>query len=199
MKLVYTYDAFGQLIQRSRSISGGSPVLERQFLWGEGQLLAELDSSATHRIAEYQYWPGTDRPFALFTGADSITATRFFAQDAMNNVIGVLTTTGVSQSLTYNGFGMIDSAHSSFGALADTNRLRWKGLVYEGDSTRLYYVRNRWYDAAAGRFLSEDPSGLQGGLKPLRVRRQRSDQRHRPSRAVCRWQQLLHIGPSIDL
>lgn len=164
VKLIYTYDAFGQLIQRSRSINGAPAVLERQFLWDQGQLLAELDSSATHRIAEYEYWPGTDQPYALFTGADSITATRFFAQDAMNNVTGVFTTTGVAQSLVYNAFGVVDSSHSSFGTLADTSRLRWKGLLYEGDSTRLYYVRNRWYDPRAGRFLSEDPSGLQGGL-----------------------------------
>ncbi|HKV50238.1 MAG TPA: RHS repeat-associated core domain-containing protein [Gemmatimonadaceae bacterium] len=164
VKLTYTYDAFGQLIQRSRSINGGAAVLERQFLWDQGQLLAELDSSATRRIAEYQYWPGTDQPYALFTGADSITATRFFMQDPMNNVTGVFTTTGVSQSLVYEPFGMIDSSHSSFSTLADTSRLRWKGLMYEGDSTRLYYVRNRWYDAQSGRFLTEDPSGLQGGL-----------------------------------
>jgi len=163
VKLAYTYDAFGQLIQRSRSTNGGSPALERQFLWDQGELLAELDSSATHRIAEYQYWPGTDQPYALFTGADSITATRFFAQDAMNNVIGVFNSTSVLQTLTYEGFGAIDSLHTSLGTLADTNRLRWKGLVYEGDSTRLYYVRNRWYDAQAGRFLSEDPSGFAGG------------------------------------
>lgn len=164
VKLTYTYDAFGELIQRSRSTSGGAAVLERQFLWDQGQLLAELDSSATHRIAEYQYWPGSGQPFAIFTGADSITATRFFTEDAMNNVIGIFTTTGVAQSLVYEPFGLIDSTHSSFGVVADTSRLRWKGLMYEGDSTRLYYVRNRWYDAQAGRFLSEDPLGLRGGL-----------------------------------
>ena len=46
----------------------------------------------------------------------------------------------------------------------DTTRLHWKGLIWEGDSTKLYYVRNRWYDATIGRFVSEDPIGLSGGL-----------------------------------
>jgi RHS repeat-associated protein len=30
--------------------------------------------------------------------------------------------------------------------------------------TGLYYVRNRWYDPVANRFVSEDPIGLQGGI-----------------------------------
>jgi RHS repeat-associated protein len=48
--------------------------------------------------------------------------------------------------------------------VADTNRLGWKGLMYEGDSTRLYYARHRWYDPAVGRFVSQDPLGIAGGL-----------------------------------
>jgi RHS repeat-associated protein len=28
----------------------------------------------------------------------------------------------------------------------------------------LYYVRARWYDASMGRFISEDPIGLAGGI-----------------------------------
>ncbi|MGQ0766958.1 MAG: RHS repeat-associated core domain-containing protein [Gemmatimonadota bacterium] len=49
---------------------------------------------------------------------------------------------------------------------ADTMRLRWKGMFYEADSTQLYYVRARWYDPVARRFISEDPIGLEGGLNP---------------------------------
>src|SRR5215213_2181772 len=30
--------------------------------------------------------------------------------------------------------------------------------------TGLYYVRNRWYDPVAARFVSEDPIGLEGGI-----------------------------------
>ena len=164
VSILYTYGPTGQLAQRWRSIAGGQPVLERQFLWDQGQLMAELDSTATKRIAEYAYWPGTDNPYALMTGTDSIKSTRYFAQDQLGNVIGLFTGATVPQSLIYQPFGTLDSAYSTLGAVADTNRLRWKGLVYEGDSTRLYYVRNRWYDPVAGRFASEDPLGQNGGL-----------------------------------
>ncbi|HEX6809099.1 MAG TPA: RHS repeat-associated core domain-containing protein, partial [Gemmatimonadaceae bacterium] len=164
VKLLYAYNAYGQLAQRSRSVGGGTAVLERQFLWDKDQLFAELDSSGTRRIAEYAYWPGEDVPYAIMTGADSITATRYFAEDQLGNVVGVFTSGAVPQSLSYQAFGALDSAVSSLGTLADTNRLRWKGMMYEGDSTRLYYVHNRWYDPVTGRFLSEDPVGHAGGL-----------------------------------
>lgn len=37
-------------------------------------------------------------------------------------------------------------------------------MAWEGDSTQLYYARNRWYDPAIRRFESEDPIGLAGGI-----------------------------------
>ena len=36
-----------------------------------------------------------------------------------------------------------------------------------GPDASLYYMRNRWYEAGVGRFLSEDPTGLEGGLNPV--------------------------------
>lgn len=151
----YDYDALGRLVRRR--ING---IADRYFLWVGDHLLAELDATATTRIAEYAYLPGIDRPLALVTGGTTIAATRFYQQDAMGNVDGVFNTTGVVQNLDYDVRGRwFDNS-----ALADTNRLRWKGLVYERDSTKLYYMRNRWYDPETGRFLTEDPLGISGGM-----------------------------------
>jgi len=36
-----------------------------------------------------------------------------------------------------------------------------------GPELDLYYMRNRWYEPGTGRFLSEDPIGLQGGINPV--------------------------------
>ena len=44
-----------------------------------------------------------------------------------------------------------------------TTRLRLAGQQYD-QATRLYYMRARYYDPALGRFLSEDPIGITGGL-----------------------------------
>jgi RHS repeat-associated protein len=46
----------------------------------------------------------------------------------------------------------------------DTTQLRWKGLLYEGGVTGLYYMRARWYDPITRRFISPDPLGLSAGI-----------------------------------
>jgi hypothetical protein len=39
--------------------------------------------------------------------------------------------------------------------------------LWMGDlGVELYYMRNRWYEPRTGRFLSEDPIGLAGGINP---------------------------------
>jgi len=81
------------------------------------------------------------------------------------NVIGLFTgSSTITGRETYAPWGALETG--ALTTLADTNRLRWKGLVWEGDSTQLYYVRARWYDPLSRRFVSEDPLGIDGGINP---------------------------------
>lgn len=157
-RLRFEYNAFGQLVRKSRN-----GVVERHFLWDRDQLLAELDATATGRVAEYAYSLQLDRPVAIVTGATTIAATRYFAQDAIGNVTGVVNGASVDQSILYSVGDWGD--HLATGTLADTNRLRWKSSIWDGD-VKLYYMRSRWYDPHnfSGRFISEDPIGLAGGV-----------------------------------
>jgi len=43
---------------------------------------------------------------------------------------------------------------------------RFKGALAFGVGVELIYMRNRWYEPQSGRFLSEDPLGLGGGMNP---------------------------------
>jgi RHS repeat-associated protein len=153
----YEYDASGRLVRKRL---GGT--IDRHFLWDPvtGQLVAELDATGTQRIAEYAYYPGIDRPWATTTGSGWGT-TRHFTQDVLGNVTGVIQGTTAAQTILYDAWGV---ATITSGTLGDTNRLRWKGLMWEGDVTQLYYMRNRWYEPRTGRFLTEDPIGLAGGM-----------------------------------
>ncbi|NUP57088.1 MAG: RHS repeat-associated core domain-containing protein [Gemmatimonadaceae bacterium] len=151
-KVRFDYNAQGQLVRRS---TNGS--VDRYYLWAGDELLAELDANAAHRVSEYAYLPGVDQPFALITGATTIDSVRYDVLDEAGNVIGVTNGTAVSQATTYDDWGVATTTGST------DNRLLFKGLLWEPDAG-LYYVRARWYDPTTGRFPSEDPIGLAGGI-----------------------------------
>jgi len=60
------------------------------------------------------------------------------------------------------------SSLSAYHELAPTPNgpAAWSGSLIEGqrDASGLVYKRNRYYDPASGRFISQDPLGLGGGL-----------------------------------
>ena len=162
-KLQYDYDALGQLVRKRVN---GTPVAH--FLWDQGHLLAELNGTDTLRVAEYAYYPGVDQPLAIITGATSIAKTSYLQQDPLGNVIGAVTSGPAVDGARfgYDPWGFHDAPFLVGVATTDTNRLRFQGLVYEGDTTQLYYVRNRWYDPRTHRFMTQDPIGLKGGINP---------------------------------
>lgn len=150
----YLYNAMGQLISIKQN-----GIAQRFFVWGGGQILVELNGALDARVAEYVYYPnGTDRPLALVTGAQAVSATRYYQEDATGSVQGLVSLTSVAHQLDYNAWG--EATITAGPTLSDTTRLRWKGLPWVGDSTQLYFVRSRWYDPRLRRFVSEDPKGI---------------------------------------
>ena len=152
--VTYAYNALGDLARRSTK-----GHVDRWFVWEEGQLLEELDSTAQHRVNEFAYLPGTDQPLARITGDEAHTI-EFVQRDERGDVLGLTNGTTVTQSLHFGPWGNLEWQGGD--SLPDT-RLGWKGLVWEGGTAQLYYVRSRWYDPQSRSFLSEDPLGLGGG------------------------------------
>jgi RHS repeat-associated protein len=150
------YDALGQPVV-TRGGSDGHIV--RVTLYDGGNVLADLDSVG-NRQGEYVYDAGTDRPYALLTGPTTVTGEQYFIQDALGNVQGTFTGSGgLGQSIEYKEWGYPT-------AIGDgTNRLMWKGLPFDSVLS-LTHIRARWYDPRIGRFVSEDPIGLAGGINP---------------------------------
>jgi RHS repeat-associated protein len=65
---------------------------------------------------------------------------------------------GVAAEYRYTPYGEVELSTSSVNQ-------PFRFMARELDSkSGLYYVRNRWYDPLMGRFISEDPIGLAGGL-----------------------------------
>jgi RHS repeat-associated protein len=152
----YEYNASGKPVRIWDGDTNGKHV-QRYLIWDGEQLLAEFNPDGT-RITDYIYNPGIDQPFAHTVGATTPSGIRYHQQDALGNVIGTAENGVVSQSVTYDAWGV-----PAINGNADS-RLLWKGLIWEGGVTSLYYVRSRWYDPEAGRFMSEDPVGHAGGL-----------------------------------
>jgi RHS repeat-associated protein len=152
--------AAGQPVRRRVAAGGGSLSAPRHLVWDGAQLVAELDSLATARVGEYAYYPGIDRPMAFASDTGASPALRWLYQDALGNVVAAAKQDSVlSYKVSYSPWGepAVGGADS-----ATAGRLLWKGLAWDAP-TGLYYVRARWYDPKAGRFVSEDPIGLAGG------------------------------------
>jgi RHS repeat-associated protein len=65
---------------------------------------------------------------------------------------------GVTHQYSHDPFGAVQSAS---GSPANPLRFAARELAV---TTGLYYFRARWYDPVMGRFVSEDPIGLAGGI-----------------------------------
>ncbi len=150
------YDAFGRLIEKNAGAGGHS-----YFLWAGEDLLAELDGGG-QKVAEYSYYPGQDRLHAVLVGP-----TVYYGHtDGVENVMA-LTDQGqaLRRTYAYDAWGQL-AGGGDYGGLNGTDRARFKGALWLGPEVDFYYMRNRWYEPKTGRFLSEDPIGLAGGINP---------------------------------
>jgi RHS repeat-associated protein len=152
----FGYDGFGRKVRRG---CASDPAAVTRFLYEGDDLLMELDSNGAP-VAEYTYYPGTDRPHSLRRRekADSVF---YYATDFPGNVVGLVSSSNqVVNRYRYRPFGSSELASGPV-----RNDLRFHGAPTD---LGLYFLRNRWYDPTLERFLSEDPIGLAGGINPYR-------------------------------
>lgn len=151
------YDALGRLVRKDVN---GSPV--SYFLWDGDNLLAELNGTGSQLKAEYSYYPGADNLHAIV-----VSGHRYYAHsDGLGNVIQLTDSTKTSiRGYTYDDWGQLTGGGDPLG-FNGVDRARWKGALWLGPELDIYYMRNRWYEPFSGRFLSEDPVGLAGGINP---------------------------------
>jgi len=155
----FFYDAEGRLT--AKRING---TTTSQLLWSGSSLLAELNGAGDSVLTEYSYY-GTDAPHAVIKQP---VGKRLYARmDGLGNVLALTDTSGsIRTSYAYGDWGnlMTSSDAEGFGG---RDRARWKGALWLGPQLDIYYMRNRWYEPQTGRFLSEDPGGLSGGINPV--------------------------------
>ena len=145
--VTYSYDAFGRRIQRT-STTGGTT----KFVYDGADVLRDLDGNG-NTIADYLNGPGIDNKLRQTSGGTAL----YFIQDHLATTRALADASGsIATNLTYDSFGNLLTGSIS-------TRYTYTGREIDTDTGLMYY-RERWYDAQQGRFISEDPIGLDGGL-----------------------------------
>jgi RHS repeat-associated protein len=142
--VTYKYDALGRRIQRVPS-NGAST----NFSYDGADVVRDKNSDAT--TVDYLNGPGADNKIWQ-KGATQY----FFSQDHLGSTTALTNTSGaLVERETYDAYG--NSAGSALTRYGYTGRER-------DPLTGLQYNRARFYDPELGRFISEDPIGLAGGI-----------------------------------
>jgi len=168
----YAYDALGRRV--SKVVDG----VETRFTWDGASLLGESTAHSELTSARwYVYEPGTFRPLAcLQRGRGRNSGPRLATLDgvAATPVVEVfhyhVDHLGTPREMTDERGRIVWSAHfRAWGALALAdveevdNPLRFQGQYHDVE-TGLHYNFQRYYDPSTGRFVTQDPIGLAGGI-----------------------------------
>jgi RHS repeat-associated protein len=150
----FGYDGLGRRVRKT--VNGGATT---GYLYAGNDVFMDLDSGG-NPVTEYAYWPGIDEPHAMSRGGQ----TYYFTQDPAGKNISSLvraSDNSVQARYDYTPFGTLRSG--SFDNVG--NSLQFAARQYDSE-TGMSYFRARYYDPQMGRFLSEDPIGLAGGINP---------------------------------
>ncbi|WP_088133671.1 RHS repeat-associated core domain-containing protein [Vibrio gazogenes] len=173
----YRYDPFGRRIakeclqtqQQTHYLWDGSTLVQQSQITADGTALTST---------EYLYEPGTFRPMAQVTTRHNSnrqdlhyivtdhagTPQELVREDGEIEWRGEQVLWGKYQQQQFNlkiQRGYLEDAANE----ALTCDLRYQGQIEDRESG-LYYNLNRYYDADSGQYLSPDPIGFAGGLRP---------------------------------
>ncbi|MEX5545363.1 RHS repeat-associated core domain-containing protein [Pseudomonas pergaminensis] len=148
----YRYDPFG------RRISKTVDDITTEFFWQGDKLIAEHHAN---RHRSYLYEPDSFRPLALLEGFGPKETKPYHYQ---------LDHLGTPQELTAPDGEIVWSAHyRAYGEITRLdigkvdNPLRFQGQYFDQESG-LHYNRHRYYNPDVGRYLTQDPVKLAGGV-----------------------------------
>ncbi len=158
-KVAFTYDAFGR--RTTKTFDGETT----EFVWDGDDLVHErtrhADGTVTSPVTTWVFEPGMFTPLAKLEGRK-----RFGVVTDHLGTPAILTTEAgaIAWRAQLDVYGVVREEE---GVARDEDRTanpwRFPGQ-YEDAETGLYYNRFRYYDPELGRYLSEDPIGLLGGV-----------------------------------
>ena len=144
----FVYDA----VSRRLSVTQGATTTASVY---DGYDPVQEQSPIGTVAANVQTGLGTDERFTRSVGGTA----SYYLTDALGSTVGITNATGtaVQTTYSYDPYGVTTQAGT-----ANTNPYKFTGR--QDDGAGLYYFRARYYNPAWGRFVSEDPIGLAGGI-----------------------------------
>ena len=138
---LHCYNANGMRTQKKV----GSKVTD-YYYDSNNNLIAEKTDSATL----FFYYDTENSPVALSYNGKMF----YYVKNLQGDIVKILDEDGNEKaSYVYNAWGNILS--QSEDELSSINPLRYRGYVYDEDTT-LYYLQTRYYDPTTGRFINAD-------------------------------------------
>ncbi|WP_428845672.1 RHS repeat domain-containing protein [Dickeya oryzae] len=176
----YRYDAFGRRISKVREGQAPSAqaVARVAYRWDGDQLSGQTQYRADGSVARAVQWvyePGSFRPLAQVEEKDERTQLHYIVTDLTGTARELCSETG---EVHWRGEQGLWGTHREekipiplrrwLGDAANEEvycELRYQGQVYDAE-TGLYYNRHRYFDPETAQYLSSDPIGIAGGIRP---------------------------------
>jgi RHS repeat-associated protein len=153
----YRYDSLGRRVGKTSEIQGR--IDHKQFLWQGLRMLRE-ETPAQSSLCIYE--PGSYAPLARVdqTEGEPEKKLYYFHTDQIGTPLELTDVKGqIVWQATYKAWGEVETL-----AVNEVEQnMRFQGQYFD-DETGLHYNTFRYYDPEVGRFITQDPIGLYGGL-----------------------------------
>jgi RHS repeat-associated protein len=153
----YRYDSLGRRVGKTSEINGQTE--HKHFLW---QGLRMLREETPWQSSLYMYEPGSYAPLARVDQNEGEAAQKvyYFHTDQIGTPLEMTDVEGsIVWQATYKAWGEVET----FAVNEVEQNLRFQGQYFD-DETGLHYNTFRYYDPGVGRFITQDPIGLAGGI-----------------------------------
>ena len=174
----FDYDPIGRRIasrETRRDAAGTSRSASRRFVWQGMRLAQEVRAGS---VSSYVYSP--DQMVAPLARIDAVfdsatpeanchkvalaAAIYHFQTDAAGTPLELTDEAGgLAWAGKYTAWGKVEQSEDALPHERTGQPLRFAGQ-YADDATGLHYNTFRYYDPDVGRYISQDPTGLSGGL-----------------------------------
>jgi len=157
-QLTFAYDPFGRRIRKTVSPFGGGAGEVTNYVYDGQNIILEYNTSNEIQT-RYTHGPNIDEPLAIEITGATTTTPYYYHADGLGSITALSNASGnIIQRYEYDSFG--NQTITTNGGIKQPFTFTAREFDAE---TGMYFYRARYYDPKAGRFVTRDPIGFNGG------------------------------------